>query len=172
LSRIDWFSRNGKCVETIIPTRPVALPGALILGLLSLINAACGIVGPSCHEEDGSVLRAEGQVSAGGLVSYSVISPKSSNLLMRLTWTDTATRLGLRATITDCGGHLGCTMDTVTPPFGPGGPSPVPQPWPAGLREMLVDGWKGKTYRVEVTGDPGRDVSFALAVTFQIRCES
>jgi hypothetical protein len=37
---------------------------------------------------------------------------------------------------------------------------------------MLVDGWKGKAYRVEVTGDPGRDVSFALAVTYQIRCES
>ena len=118
------------------------------------------------------MLRADAQVSAGGVSTYSVISPKSSNLLMRLTWTDTATTLGLRATITDCGGHLGCTMDMVTPPFGPGGPSPVPLPWPAGLRAMLVDGWKGKTYRVEVTGDPGRDVSFVLAVTYQIRCES
>lgn len=155
-----------------VPTRLVALTGALILGLLSLVNAGCGIAGPSCREDDGSVLRAEGQVAASGLASYSVVSPKSSNLLIRLTWADTATTLGLRATITDCGGHLGCTMDTVTPPSGPGGPPPGPQPWPPGLREMLVDGWKGKTYRIEVTGDPARDVSFGLAVTYQIRCES
>jgi hypothetical protein len=159
-------------VETALTNRLAALSGALALSLLPLAGAGCGIVGPSCHEEDGIVLRADAQVGAGAVATYSVISPKNSNLLMRLTWTDTATTLGLRATITDCGGHLGCTMDTVTPPFGPGGPSPVPQPWPAGLREMLVDGWKGKAYRVEVTGDPGRDVSFALAVTYQIRCES
>jgi hypothetical protein len=37
---------------------------------------------------------------------------------------------------------------------------------------MLVDGWRGKTYRVEVTGDPSRDASFGLTVTYRITCES
>jgi hypothetical protein len=41
-----------------------------------------------------------------------------------------------------------------------------------GLREMLVDGWRGKTYRIDVTGDPSRNASFALAVTYRITCES
>jgi hypothetical protein len=79
--------------------------------------------------------------------------------------------LGLRATITDCGGHAGCGMLTAVPPPGPGGSSPVPQPWPPGLREMLVDGWQGKTYRVEVIGDPFSDRDFALAVSYRIACE-
>ncbi len=77
----------------------------------------------------------------------------------------------VRATITDCGGHTGCSMTTFTPAPGPGGSSPVPQPWPPGLREMLVDGWKGKTYRVEIAGDAVREASFTLEVNYQIRCE-
>ncbi len=88
------------------------------------------------------------------------------------TWTDLQATLGVSATITDCGGHTGCAMTTTTPPPGPGGPSPVPQPWPAGVREMLVDGWRGKTYRIDVTGDPTRDATFALTVTYRITCES
>jgi hypothetical protein len=117
------------------------------------------------------VLNANGQVVAGGVSTYEVVSPKHSNLVMRLTWTDLETTLGLRATIINCGEHGGCSMNTSTPTFGPGGSSPIPQPWPPGLREMLVDGTRGKTYRVEVTGDENRDASFALAVTYKITCE-
>jgi len=139
---------------------------------LALASGGCGLVGPSCIDEDGTVMSVSGHVAPGGSATYTVVSPKSSNLLMRLTWPDSTATLGLRATITACGGHVGCSMDTFSPPFGPGGPSAVPQPWPPGLREMLVDGWKGKTYRVEITTDSQREVSFALQVTYQIHCES
>jgi cytochrome oxidase Cu insertion factor (SCO1/SenC/PrrC family) len=33
---------------------------------------------------------------------------------------------------------------------------------------MQVDGWKGKTYSVDITGDSERDASFALDVRYQI----
>jgi hypothetical protein len=149
----------------------VAAAGSFVLGTLVLANVACGIVGPSCTDESGAVLNVNGQVGPGGVTSYSVTSPKNSNLFMRLTWTDTTATVGLRATITSCGGHTGCTMDMLTPTFGPGGSSPIPLPWPAGLREMQVDGSKGKTYRVEITGDGERDAGFALDVRYQIDCE-
>jgi hypothetical protein len=139
---------------------------------LAVATGGCGLIGPSCTDESGAVLNVSGQVGNGRTATYTVTSPKSSNLLMRLTWPDTAETLGLRATITACGGHTGCQMNSVTPSFGPGGSSPVPQPWPPGLREMLVDGWKGKTYLIEVTSGGDREASFALAVTYQIRCES
>ena len=131
-----------------------------------------GVLGPSCTDESGGVLKTEGVVQVDGTSSHTVVSPKSSNLLIRLTWTDVQATLGVRATITDCGGHTGCTMATTSPPPGPGGSSPVPQPWPAGVREMLVDGWRGKTYRIDITGDPTRDATFALTVTYRITCES
>ena len=136
-----------------------------------LAAAGCGIVGPSCQDESGNVFSIDARVAAGGTAAHSVASPKSSNLVMRLTWPDNAATLGLRATITDCGGHAGCSMITQTPAFGPGGPSPTPLPWPPGLREMVVDGWRGKTYRVEVAGDAERDAAFALKVTYRIACE-
>jgi hypothetical protein len=136
------------------------------------VASGCRLVGPSCTDETGAVLNVSGQADAGQTATYTVTSPKSSNLLMRLTWPDTEMTLGLRATITACGGHTGCQMDSVTPPFGPGGSSPVPLPWPPGLREMLVDGWRGKTYLIEVTNGGARAASFALEVTYQIRCES
>jgi hypothetical protein len=136
------------------------------------LASGCGIVGPSCRDESGAVLNVNGQAAVGGTVSHTVVSPKDSNLRLRLTWPDTAATLGLRATITACGGHTGCLMDTFTPPFGPGGPSPVAQPWPAGLREMVVDGWQGKTWLIEITNPGDRDASFTLQVTYQIACES
>jgi hypothetical protein len=132
----------------------------------------CGTVGPSCRDETGNVFATNDHVTAGDVTLFTVTSPKSSNLVMRLTWSDITATLGFRATITDCGIHTGCAMTTVMPPFGPGGSSPVPQPWPPGVREMLVDGSRGKTYRVEVVGDPERDATFALNVTYRIRCES
>jgi hypothetical protein len=145
----------------------------ILLAVVTLLaDVGCGLVGPSCRDETGEVFTVDAQVPAGGLAAYSVVSPKSSNLLMQLTWPDTAATLALRATITDCGGHTGCSMTTQTPPFGPGGSSPVPQPWPPGLREMVADGWRGKTYRVEVAGDPERDAAFRLRVTYRIDCES
>ncbi len=145
---------------------------AVLAPLVLLADVGCGVVGPSCRDETGGVFAINAQVPAGNVARYSVTSPKSSNLVMRLTWADTHAKLALQATITDCGGHAGCTMLTVTPPFGPGGSSPVPIEWPAGLREMVVDGGRGKTYRVEVTGDPERDANFTLNVTYRITCES
>ena len=145
--------------------------GGFAILLIALLTAGCGLVGPSCNDESGAVLHAAGEVSAGGVTSYTVVSPKDSNLVLRLTWPDTVSTLGMRATITACGGHVGCQQLTSTPPFGPGGSSPVPLPWPPGLREMRVDGWRGKTYRVEVTGDDVRAATFTLDVTYQIRCE-
>ena len=138
-----------------------------------VVSVSCrAILGPSCTDESGDVLRREGVARVSETSAYTVVSPKSSNLLIRLTWTDVQATLGVRATITDCGGHTGCAMATATPPPGPGGSSPVPQPWPAGVREMLVDGWRGKTYRIDITGDPTRDATFALTVTYRITCES
>jgi hypothetical protein len=37
---------------------------------------------------------------------------------------------------------------------------------------VLVDGWKDKTYRIEIAGDPLRDTNFALSVVYDISCES
>jgi hypothetical protein len=144
----------------------------LVSTLACVAGAGCDVVGPSCRDETGGVFAIDAHVPAGGVAGYTVTSPKSSNLVMRLTWPETAAALGFSATITDCGGHTGCLMITVTPPFGPGGPSPIPQPWPPGVREMVVDGWRGKTYRVEITGDPDRNAAFTLNVTYHIACES
>jgi hypothetical protein len=143
-----------------------------LIACLALAHTGCGLVGPSCTDQNGAVLNVSGHVVEGRTATYTVISPVNSNLLMRLTWPDTAVPLGVRATITACGGHVGCGMDTFVPPFGPGGSSPVPLPWPPGLREMLVDGWKGKTYLIEVTNAGDREASFALEVTYQAHCES
>jgi hypothetical protein len=144
--------------------------GPLVV-LLSLVQAGCGLIGPSCNDEDGAVLDARGDVAPGSTVSHTVVSPKNSNLVMRLQWPETAVTLGLRATIIACGGHTGCQMTTVTPPFGPGGSSPTPQPWPPGLRELQVDGSQGKTWRIDVTNESDRDARYTLQVSYKIRCE-
>ena len=152
-------------------THTAALRAGCLVVSLALAQSGCGLVAPSCTDEDGKILSVTGQVAARGTATYTVVSPKHSNLLFRLTWPDAAAILALSATITACGAHTGCQMDTVRPPFGPGGSSPVPQPWPPGLREMLLDGTRGKTYLVEITSEAERDAQFALAVTYQIRCE-
>lgn len=151
------------------------LPRCLRIGVLAcaiIVTSRCGIVGPSCTNEDVTFMNVTGQASAGSPAVYTVESPKDSNLLMRLTWPDHAATLDMRATITACGTHVGCGHDTFLPTFGPGGASPEPQPWPAGLREMLVDGSKGKTYRVEIMSNSASDASFALSVTYERHCES
>ena len=164
------------CCPTAAQRPDVALREMRIVPIARLVatafalmpNVGCGIVAPSCRDESGSVLNASGQVTAGGVSAHEVVSPRHSNLVMRLTWTDPNATLGLRATIISCGEHDGCSMGTSTPAFGPSGSSPIPQPWPAGFREMLVDGTRGKTYRVDVTGDADRDTSFTLAVLYTI----
>jgi hypothetical protein len=138
---------------------------------LAVTQSGCGLAAPSCTDESGDVLSVAGQVAARGAATYTVVSPKHSNLHFRLTWPDAAATLALSATIIACGGHTGCQMITSTPAFGPGGSSPVPQPWPAGLREMSVDGTSGKTYRVEITSDAEQEAPFALQVTYRISCE-
>ena len=140
---------------------------------LALVGSAgCGVIGPSCMDETGVLLNANAEVAAGIHRFFEVVSPKHSNLVMRLTWPDPNAELAMNATIIDCGGHAGCSKVTVETPFGPGGSSPVPQPWPAGLREMEVDGWRGKTWRIAVTGDAARTASFTLAVSYKIACET
>jgi hypothetical protein len=148
---------------------PIVLAACLTASVIAV--SGCGIVGPSCVDENGTVLNVSGLVAAGGTVNHTVVSPRNSNLDMRLTWPDTEATLGLRATIVSCGVHTGCVMDTVTPPFGPGGSNPIPQPWPAGLREMVVDGSRGKTWAIEVSNASDRDANFTLQVTYQIACE-
>jgi hypothetical protein len=143
---------------------------AVILALM-FGSAGCGVFGPSCTDEEGTVLTSNGVVGAGNVATTTVRSPKSSNLVLRLRW-DGDARLDLRATITDCGGHAGCAMLTTMPAAGPGGPSPIPQPWPSGYVQMLVDGWVGKTYRVEIVGAADREIAYRLEVLYLITCES
>jgi hypothetical protein len=145
--------------------------GGIVLLALLPASPACNLVGPSCRDENGAVLDVTGQVAAGGMASYSVTSSRNSNLILRLTWPDTAATLAMRATITACGTHTGCSMISSVPSFGPGGSSPTPQPWPPGLREMQVDGSKGKSYHIEVAGDAARDATFTLTVRDSIVCE-
>jgi hypothetical protein len=37
---------------------------------------------------------------------------------------------------------------------------------------MHVDGWRGKTWRIDIQGDPAGDASYSLDVTYLISCES
>ena len=145
---------------------------AMLVSATATSFCSPSILGPSCRDEQGPVLNVAGTVTTHDTAAYTVVSPKSSNLVMRLTWDQLDATLGLSATIIDCGGHTGCLKTTVTPPFGPGGPSPTPLPWPPGVREMEVDGWKDKTYRVEIAGDSLRDATFRLSVVYDISCES
>jgi hypothetical protein len=143
----------------------------LVAGLVILSSVGCGIVAPTCSDETGGVLHATEHVASAGVAAFEVMSPKHSNLVIRVIWPETAATLGLRATIVSCGDHAGCRMDTLTPAPGPGGSSPN-LPWPSGLREMLVDGTRGKSYRVEVLGDPVHTTTFILTVSYVIACES
>ncbi len=150
---------------------PPSLTPYVVVACALTSSLGCGIIGPSCNDESGVVLTANDEVRASAERFYDIVSPKHSNLVMRLTWTDPNAELAVRATITDCGEHVGCGMDTARPSLAPGGPSPVPQA-PSGVREMEVDGTRGKTWRVAVTGGPDGDTSFTLAVNYKITCES
>jgi hypothetical protein len=149
-----------------------ACAAAVLVSVITTTACSPSILGPSCVDERAPVLTVTGSAVAQEARSYTVVSPKSSNLIIRLTWDQVAATLGLSATIIDCGGHTGCAKGTITPPFGPGGPSPTPLPWPPGVREMEVDGWKDKTYRIDIAGDPLHETNFTLSVVYDISCES
>lgn len=83
-----------------------------------------------------------------------------ANLRFVLTWQDSTVLLGLSATITDCGQHAGCRMYTSS--SEPAGPT---------RRRIVTDGTRGKTYRVEVAGDPSRAADYHLSVTWERICE-
>lgn len=124
-------------------------------------GVACGILGPSCKDEHGTVVDVSRVVQPQMSTIETVVSPKNSNLVMELTWQDPAANLQLHATIVDCGIHTGCQMTAST-----GGL--------AGLnhRSLLVDGSRGKTYRIEIVGDPVVAQPYRLLVTYRITCES
>jgi hypothetical protein len=151
-------------------TPPPLLTCAAILAAMLPALGGCHLVAPSCTNEDSGLFHVAGEVAANSVASYTVTSTKNSNLRMRLAWPDPEATIRMAATVTACGEHAACVMDTRTPPFGPGG-SAVPQPWPPGLRELQVDGTKGKTYRIEIGGDPVRDATFTLDVNTHIACE-
>ena len=95
-----------------------------VIVVCATFTSACSpsILGPSCRDEQGAVLNVAGSLTVRDTVAYTVVSPKSSNLIMRLTWDQLDATLGLRATIIDCGGHTGCLKTTIAPPFRTGWP--------------------------------------------------
>jgi hypothetical protein len=145
---------------------------ALLFTVMAVGGCSKSVFAPSCRDESGQVLNVNGTVAAGQTSSHTVVSPKNSNLYIRLSWTQPSAAVALSATIVDCGQHPGCQMMTKTPPPSPGGSSPTPQPWSPGYREMHVDGTRGKTWRIDIQGDPGMDASYSLGVTYRITCES
>ena len=144
----------------------------LFMVFVALSQTACGTIGPTCVDLDEILMTRTDQVDAGAIRSFEVVSAQHSNLIMRLSWTDHSAALSMRATITSCGEHRGCAMDTLVPAFGPGGPSPTPQPWPAGTLEIEADGTRGKAYRIDVIGAPERVTEFTLQVKYHSVCES
>jgi hypothetical protein len=138
-------------------------PGLVGVLCVAVLTSACGTpFGPTgCKEETGTVFDVSGTVPPQGTASYFVTSPWSSNLVMKLTWQDAGATLGLRATIVECGGHTGCFMlattarDRVKLEQG-----------------LLVDGWVGKTYRIDVLGDAAQALAFQVVVVYDISCES
>ena len=108
-------------------------PSFCVLITAAVVNVSCrGVLGPSCTDESGGVLRTEGVVHMDGTSTHTVVSPKSSNLLIRLTWSDMQATLGVSATITDCGGHTG-RIDITG------------EPKPFRLRTFLVSASGGRT---------------------------
>ena len=56
-------------------------PSFCVLITAAVVNVSCrGVLGPSCTDESGGVLRTEGVVQMDGTSSHTVVSPKSSNL--------------------------------------------------------------------------------------------
>jgi len=129
------------------------------LCLLVSISGACtsSPLAPSCDRQTGPVMPdAVGIVAAGGNVSYEVTSPINSNLRVRLTWNTPSADLQLHATIVACGAHVGCHVGLTSE-------APATPPM---IRELSVDGSRGKQYRIDVLGDPNQGQSFTIGVTY------
>jgi hypothetical protein len=120
------------------------------LWLLVLISSACtsGPLAPSCDRRTGPVMpETVGIVAAGRTVSYEVTSPTNSNLLITLTWSNPNVDLRLRATIVACGVHTGCQIALTS----------TGSETASMIRQLSVDGSRGKQYRIDVLGDPSQD---------------
>jgi hypothetical protein len=128
-----------------------------------VLSFACALpFGPGCREESEPVLDLSGSVPTQGTVvhMYTVTWSQSSNLGIVLSWpwSDPRANLQLRATVTDCGEHVGCAMISRTATTT-GLINQVTFMFEASL---LVDATKGKTWRVEVLGDPVKDQPYRL----------
>jgi hypothetical protein len=129
---------------------------ALFVGAAMLAACGFGPTGPSCERRTGAVLAANGTVPKGGSTSYEVTSPASSNLHIRLTWSNRSASLGLRATIRACGTHAGCFVGLTDT-------APTDAPL---SRELQVDGSRDKKYRIDVLGDANIDQDFTIDVQY------
>jgi hypothetical protein len=85
-----------------------------------------GVLGPSCTDESGGVLRTEGVLQMDGTSSHTVASPKSSNLLIRLTWTDIQATLGVAPRLRTAVGIRGAQWQRPHPHQVQVGPIPSP----------------------------------------------
>jgi hypothetical protein len=128
----------------------------LSVGLVSCAGCAGGPFAPSCDRQTGTVLDVASSLAAVATIEYAVTSPRHSNLIVHLTWSDVSATLGLRATLTGCGDHVGCQIGLASNATGPG----------RGDLRLTVDGTRGKQSRIDVTGDAAREQSFTLRVTF------
>jgi len=108
-----------------------------------------------CNRETGVVFENADTLPATARASYEVTSPRNSNLIMTLTWENGAVEPQMTATIIDCGGHTGCQM------LSQGSRRTGPT-----AREMQVDGWRGKRYRIDVEGDLALDQRVTLRVRY------
>lgn len=136
--------------------------------LVQLAGAAgCSPFAPSCRDETGPIVTLQRALEPDEAVSHAVVSPSSSNLRITLRWTDQEAVLDVAATIIDSGGHTGCAMLTSRP-----SPPPTGAAAPATTREILVDGWTGKAYRIDIAADATRRTDYTLTVVYEIRCES
>jgi hypothetical protein len=123
-----------------------------------LVSGACtsGPVAPSCSRRNGSLTDTRGTVAATATVSYEVVSPVNSNLFITVTWNNPEAELGLRATIVACGAHVGCQIDSTL----------TASQMQSTVRQLQVDGTRGKRYRIEVLGDPHQEQVFTIQVTY------
>jgi hypothetical protein len=131
--------------------------GALCLFVVMSSACTASPLAPGCDRRTGPVMPdTVGMAAAGGTVSYEVTSPVNSNLRIRVTWHSPSADLRLRATILGCGVHAGCEIGSTSVATGT-------QPT---IRELSVDGSRGKQYRIDVLGDPSQDESFTIGVTY------
>ena len=127
----------------------------LLATLLTLGACTSGPFAPGCDRRTGALIDATATVAATATVSYDVTSPVNSNLFVTLTWTTIAAELGLQATVLACGVQAGCEIGAIL--------TARAQPT---MRQLEVDGSRGKQYRIDVLGDPNQQQVFAIRVTY------